>query len=512
MGAAAPFMPMSFDGMVRRMFVAARPMRIIHPTRWIAPRLILLLSLFILLPAGAATYSPAEVPNPKTHGNGYVANPDGILSAEVVATLNAQLGQLERDTGAQVAVVAIGDTDPHDIFDFAHALFEHWGIGDKDRDDGLLMLLVKNQRTIRLHTGYGLEGTLPDVVCKRIQDGFMVPEFKRGDYGAGLIAGVEQVSQRLREPAHASQFAGTTLNAQEEGARLFRYMLMGILSFTGLVAFGIKSAYGYFSGSRRLAATPPAMRYSRKRWALLMLGLPALIILGAGQLPLDSPFVLTLAAVYLYFLLMNFVQIRRQRKHVANLYSRHNYTAITRFLQRQRGFWRWMAFLFPLPFAAYPFLLGRRIAFYRNHPRQCPKCGKPMQRQSEEHEDAYLSSGQQVEESIHAMDHDVWLCEACGRVDVRSFTGRDEDDFKPCPACKHLTYWQESDITLVEADYSHGGTGERTFECKHCKHREVIGYTTARLTRSSSSSSSGGSSGGSFGGGSSGGGGSSSSW
>ena len=65
-------------------------------------------------------------------------------------------------------------------------LFERWGIGDRARDDGLLVLLVRDRRTVRMHTGYGLEGLLPDLLCHRIEQQFMKPAFKDGRYGEGL--------------------------------------------------------------------------------------------------------------------------------------------------------------------------------------------------------------------------------------------------------------------------------------------------------------------------------------
>jgi uncharacterized protein len=505
-------MPCAFDAMVRRPLTAALAMHTPHPARWLGPWLILLFTFLHLAPAGAGTYTPQGVPNPRTGGNGYVADPDGILGAEVIATLNAQLLQLERDTGAQVAVVAIGDTDPQDIFSFAQALFERWGIGDTLRDDGLLMLLVKDQRTIRLHTGYGLEGTLPDVVCKRIQEQFMVPEFRRGDYGAGLIAGLAQVSQLLRDPGHAAQFATANPNTGEDAARRFRHVALGALGVIGLFSFIFKSVTGYFSDSRKLAATPPAMRYSPGQWALRMLGAPALIVLVVGQLPVDAPILLTLAAIYGYFLLMSFVQLRRQQRYQSRIFPHGNYTAITRFLRHQRGFWRWIAILFPLPFAIYPMLLGRRIQFYRTHPRRCPECRRPMRLLSEADEDEHLATGQQVEEAIDAFEHDVWHCEACGCTRVVSFDGEDEDDYERCPECSYRTFFLERDETTLEPSDARKGEGIKVKLCKHCGHRSTMAYTIPRLNRSGSSSSGGRSSGGGFGGGSSGGGGSSSSW
>jgi len=505
---------MSFNASVRAIAFTATSMPLLKRLRLMAPCLALLVGLMVALPVRAGIYTPAQVPNPKSIDNTYVSNPDGIIGAATVAALNATLGTLERDTGAQVAVVAIGDTDPHDIFSFAQALFEHWGIGDRDRDDGLLILLVKDQRTIRLHTGYGLEGTLPDAVCKRIQDQFMVPEFKRGDFDAGLVAGVAQVKRLLMQPAYAQQFVATPVASEREDAAVMRVFSLATIAIISVIGFFAKSLSGYFSGSRRVAATPPAMRYGRLQWLLMIAGGPALIVLVVEQLGLDSPVLGLLAALYVYFVLLGFVQLWRQRRHLNRLFPPNNYTAMTRFLIRQRGFWRWMAFLFPVPFAIYPFLLGRRIRACRTHPRNCPECRQLMTLQSEDSEDDYLARGQQVEEAIKAFEHDVWHCGACGCTRVISFDGEDEDDYESCPECSYRTFFLESDETTIAATYERKGEGKKVKLCKHCGYRKTIPYTIPQLTRSSSSSSSGGSSsrGSSFGGGSSGGGGSSSSW
>ena len=474
-------------------------------------RALALLLCLVLLPLAALadTYTPAQVPNPKTHGNGYVSNPDGILRADTVAHLDAELAALERDTGAQVAVVAVDDISPPSIFDFSQALFEHWGIGHRDRDDGLLILVVRGQRTMRMHTGYGLEGTLSDIVTKRIQEETIVPEFRRGDFDGGLIAGVERVGRLLRDPAYAQQFAAQ-LSPARQNWMAFRNVGVGVLGVVGLIVFGIKSMFGYFSGSRGIQETPPAMRYARWSWLAVFVAGPLLVLFATGFVTTEHPYLLSLGAVYGYFLLTGTAQIVRQGRHVKRLYARHNYTAITRFLRRQRGFWTKMAFLFPLPLLFYRLHLPKVIERYRHHSRQCPRCKAPMRLLSEAEEDAFLSAGQQMEETIHSADHDVWLCDACGEQAVRSYGGT-ESGFNKCPSCEHLTWFEESDKTLVEADYDHSGEGERVLACKFCDHREIEHYNIARLQRSSSSSGSSSSSS-SWGGGSSGGGGSSSSW
>jgi uncharacterized protein len=123
--------------------------------------------LFLLAPILHAQWTVETVPNQKLVNNSYVSNPDGVLNAATVASINSRLTDLERKTTIQIAVVAVNSIGDVDIFSFAQDLFMHWGIGQKKTDNGLLILLVKDARTIRFHTGDGLEGILPDMRCKR---------------------------------------------------------------------------------------------------------------------------------------------------------------------------------------------------------------------------------------------------------------------------------------------------------------------------------------------------------
>jgi len=92
---------------------------------------------------------------------------------------------------------ATDDIAGGDVFDFAIDLFSAWGVGQARNDNGLGILLVKDRREIRFVTGGGLEGVLPDAICKRIQLKYMLPAFRQGDYSLGMVQGVEAVSQLL---------------------------------------------------------------------------------------------------------------------------------------------------------------------------------------------------------------------------------------------------------------------------------------------------------------------------
>lgn len=153
---------------------------------------ILCLLLVGALPALAGSYRPDEIPNvQRMDRRRYVSNPDGILSAGAVARIDSLCASLRERGLAQVAVVAVDDIAGGDAFSFAVELFRSWGVGSAESDNGLGILLVKELREIRFVTGGGLEGILPDALCKRIQLNYMLPAFREGDYSAGMVAGVE---------------------------------------------------------------------------------------------------------------------------------------------------------------------------------------------------------------------------------------------------------------------------------------------------------------------------------
>lgn len=124
----------------------------------------------------------------------YVSNPDGVLSAAAVATIDSIFFSLEQSTGIQVLVAVVGDIEGGDCFEFAHALGQKAGVGQKERDNGLVVLLSTGERCIQFATGYGLEGVMPDAVCKRIQQRYMVEHFGNDDWDSGMLEGMRAVA------------------------------------------------------------------------------------------------------------------------------------------------------------------------------------------------------------------------------------------------------------------------------------------------------------------------------
>lgn len=161
--------------------------------------LMLALLLFPFLVTEAKSYRIDEIPYvQQADRNRYTVNPDGILSAEAVVHIDSVCGALRNEGLAQLAVVAVEDVEGGDPFSFAMELFRKWGVGSSKNSNGLGILLVKNQHEIRFVTGDGLEGTLPDAICKRIQLKYMLPSFREEDYSRGMMAGIDAVNNVLR--------------------------------------------------------------------------------------------------------------------------------------------------------------------------------------------------------------------------------------------------------------------------------------------------------------------------
>lgn len=156
-----------------------------------------LLSLLLCLQA-QQVYTTRNLPKVRLQDKTrYVTDPDGILSAAATDSIDRMLYALEQQTGIETVVAVVPSIGDEDCFDFSHRLLNEWGVGKKERNNGLVILLVTDQRCIQFYTGYGLEGDLPDAIAKRIQTQDMIPYLKVGNWDAGMVAGVRAVCARL---------------------------------------------------------------------------------------------------------------------------------------------------------------------------------------------------------------------------------------------------------------------------------------------------------------------------
>lgn len=125
----------------------------------------------------------------------------GTLTQEQRSDLEARLAAFEQEKGSQIAVLIVPTTRPETIEQYSIRVAEQWKLGRKGVDDGVLVLLAKEDRTVRIEVGYGLEGALPDVIAKRIIEDSMVPHFRAGDFYGGLAAGIDHIIGVLRGEA-----------------------------------------------------------------------------------------------------------------------------------------------------------------------------------------------------------------------------------------------------------------------------------------------------------------------
>jgi uncharacterized protein len=155
-------------------------------------RVVWALALLLVLAAPLAA-ADVQLPTPR----GWVTDEAGVLSPQEEAGLTARIEALRGKTGAEIAVVTVRTTAPLDDFSYAMKLADAWKPGSKGRDTGVVFLVATEDRKLRVLVGYGLEGILPDGLVGQIQDREVVPEFRAGRVGAGIVRGVEALAGRI---------------------------------------------------------------------------------------------------------------------------------------------------------------------------------------------------------------------------------------------------------------------------------------------------------------------------
>lgn len=127
-----------------------------------------------------------------------VIDQTATLDAASLTALEAKLAAFEQSNGSQVVVLMVPTTAPEDIADFTQRVGDAWKIGRADVGDGVLFVIAKNDRRLRIATAKALEGAIPDLLARRILDGAVTPAFRQGDYAGGINAGVDQILARIR--------------------------------------------------------------------------------------------------------------------------------------------------------------------------------------------------------------------------------------------------------------------------------------------------------------------------
>ncbi len=239
-------------------------------------RLVLAALLAAGITAAAATGAArAEVPVPPLQAR--VTDLTGTLSAQQKSELESKLAAYEARRGSQMAVLLVPTTRPEEIEQYSIRVAEAWKIGRKGVDDGIILVVAKDDRRLRIEVGYGLEGVIPDSLARRVIDERIVPRFREGDFYGGVRDGVDQLirlaeGERLPAPVPASR----------HGISDPMGLLVPAIIFTVVIGAILKTLLGRFPGSLATGAALGAVA-----WVLFGVGV-ALIAAVVG-------FILTLA-------------------------------------------------------------------------------------------------------------------------------------------------------------------------------------------------------------------------
>jgi uncharacterized protein len=158
-------------------------------------------ALWALFALGLAGSALAQDLQPVPTLAARVTDTTGTLTAKQSDALEAKLGAFEREAGTQMVVLLVATTQPEDIAAYAYRVADQWKIGRREVGDGLLVLVAKDDRRVRIEVAKALEGAVPDLAAKMVIDNAIRPAFMAGDYAGGLNAAVDQLAARVRGEA-----------------------------------------------------------------------------------------------------------------------------------------------------------------------------------------------------------------------------------------------------------------------------------------------------------------------
>ena len=197
------------------------------------------LVLMVAVGVVARTWTVEDVPNVHVADRTrFLTNPDGIVSPEAQTAIDSTLSRLRKSTTAEVVAVIVDDIEGGDIDTYATELFNHWGLGKSDNNNGVLILAAKDLRKAVIRTGPGAEGVLPDIVCGRILRQQMFPAFARGDYDTGMADAVSAVAGRLGDEDAAAEIRSDEADAdtrRDDKSPFDFYLIFCVILTAGIV-------------------------------------------------------------------------------------------------------------------------------------------------------------------------------------------------------------------------------------------------------------------------------------
>ncbi|GAB2788678.1 uncharacterized protein HNQ93_003099 [Hymenobacter luteus] len=202
------------------------PFSVPLPSTWLRNALLVLLLVLTQLAGRAQNVPPRPTP-PRL-----VNDLAGMLRPDEAAQLERKLVAYNDSTSSQIAVVTVPSLGDYDIFDYAQQLYQTWGIGQKSNNNGILLLIAQQEHKARIHTGYGLEGAVPDALAKRIISNTIVPAFQQEQYYAGLDRATDQLIALAKgeyKADPATQPQARRRSSDDSGSGWTFWLIIGVL-------------------------------------------------------------------------------------------------------------------------------------------------------------------------------------------------------------------------------------------------------------------------------------------
>ncbi|MCC5813576.1 MAG: TPM domain-containing protein [Leptospira sp.] len=426
--------------------------------------LILIIFSFVL---NSESVTIDSIPDPKKEvPPGSIYNQTNLISESEKIDLNDSLANLENKYKLQFAIVLLSSIGENDPREFANQLFEKWGIGEKGKDNGLLLLIVEDRRSWTFEVGYGLEGLFPDVVVNRIGRDVLVPNFRSGNVAKGLLSAIVEVESRLQLDRNSTQltidFDPSSDQSSTEDSETSWWFYIGV------AIYGMVSFFVFFLWIGHLAG------------------------------------------------------LSKDEQDVAS--------RIQRVKNTWKSPWLWLTFLLFFPFMIFLIWVSAKvIKNLKGQKKDCPECGAfAFEKLTTQRGDSFKENGEKKEEELGRVKMIIWQCASCNHF-TKEKKWIFQYDSNRCENCSYHTLRSRFLNTMKEATYDEEGLDEYHKYCVNCgyegprytqkvprKEREEVAESSSPLISGSSGSFGGSSSGSSgssgWGGGRSGGGGASGNW
>ncbi|MDZ4727754.1 MAG: TPM domain-containing protein [Leptospira sp.] len=422
-----------------------------------------------------------NVENPRLSGAWVYDGVGYLTDSGALPEINHMISTLETETGAEIAVVTLPSIGSETPKEFAVRLFEVWGIGKQGKDNGVLLLHIIDQRRVEIETGYGNEGILPDILCKRILDEQIIPNFKLNKFSLGITMGVYLLANAIRYP---DKNLNDKLNISEAKFD-FNDLPMDTYSQKSNISFqNLDDEHQFAPGILKRHFLNPMGSFKEFFYfwlGIILMSMTLIIGLIFSFLPFGNHSLYRLYAMF-----------GQSISWISGI-GASAFMSIIEFSEGETTY----SLINLLPIGLLLYSGNKWIKNkLRNNTRICPDCKSKMKKLNEMEDDKHLSAGERTEEKIQSVDYDIWFCNSCDKILKEKYSGN--SPASKCKKCGFETFRNVSVKVIRSANYEHGGEEIHHDECAHCHHSETRKVTTPKLTKPSNSSNSyGGSSSGS---------------